>query len=98
MPDLVQGYEKAPRFVQGAGFLGARWTRALRRVVAVARPRLTGEIREISDMAKKPPAKGPMSPPRVPGKGVGGAPNRHVPALPKTPATRKSGQMPAKKK
>jgi hypothetical protein len=39
--------------------------------------------------------KSPMSP-KVPGKGVGGDPNRHVPALPKVPATRKSGQMPAK--
>jgi hypothetical protein len=39
--------------------------------------------------------KGPMSP-KLPGKGHGGAPNRHVPALPKVPATRKSGQMPAK--
>jgi hypothetical protein len=32
----------------------------------------------------------------VPGHGHGGDPNRHVPALPKIPATRKSGQMPAK--
>ncbi len=45
-------------------------------------------------MATKKPSKGPMSP-KLPGKGHGGAPNRHVPPLPKVPATRKSPQIPA---
>lgn len=41
-------------------------------------------------------AKKSLMSPTVPGKGVGGDPNRHVPALPKIPATRTSGQMSAK--
>ena len=46
-------------------------------------------------MGTKKPSKGPLSP-RVPGHGHGGAPNRHVPPLPKVNPNPRSPQLPAK--